>query len=1094
MTDIQITGFDLMHKLGEGGMATVWQARQVSLDRIVAIKILSSKFASDPDDIQRFQQEAQSAAKLKHPGIVQVYDANIENGVYFIVMEFVDGYTCEDWLKRKGALSEKDVLLIADCVSDSLRYAWERQNIIHCDIKPDNVMVDEDGTVKVTDLGLSRTINAMNVAEETDEILGTPAYMAPEQAMGEAGQDCRLDMYALGAMMYHLSTGKLLFEGSSVLEVMERQVNDTVENPKDLNPALSRGFCRLVEVLMAKDKAGRPEDWSQVRDAIKRVKKGHIPWRSLPEGIQSTVRNSAADEAASHALQSHTAAARSTVTSKAGSKNNPLGLILAGVVSLIVIVVIAATLIEPPKSRPPAGGVRRQPSGAPAIPSESRVAEQKGRTLYLAAANRKKSSSASYTQAITMYRRVVSEAPDTRYAANAIKDIARLEAARKKNAQVSIMVGLNRRAAQLMGQNAFDKAIRVYANYTGTAASDLQSQRDAKISKIREQKRAWMASEKRRADAERASAYAERASEYASLIDKVVDLVLKADFRNAKNAVETVSIAGSLPDHANDLRNLASVLSEAADMDTRIEDSFRNQVGTKVSVRLVSGTRTLVIRDVKDGVVRGGETIRVGAASATMARDFKLADLSFAERLGRMGRDDDPPVALVKGVMAYCSQSLSHAKRYFGAAPNSISQKLLDKLDSAIASAPSSPSPVEVADVPPVVEPVQPVPMNPPPDAPPAAADNIDGFINKFITENPGLDSERIQIKEGRSGEVISVTVIRAPELSDLSALASLKSLQEFNYVGHRYHVARIRDLTPLAELPLVSLRMSSTKVVSVEPIKSMVRLKHLSMTQCPLKDISPLRDLKLESIDLSGTKVFDFSNIKRMPLKSFAANSTSLKNVSFLRGMNLESVSLADTPVYDFSVFARMPINELNVSETQFKYLESLKNLPLETLRANDSNITDLTALKYFAKTLKVLDLNSVKATKFDTLEDLDLSHLSLQDTQFSNTALLRDMELVYLNLNRTKVDLIDALNPVAMTVLSIEDTGVESIVKLEGCKLKRFFCKGAPIRNFRPIYGAPIRYMSISSPEEKQQLFGELSKLTIVNGQNIHDNPLWN
>ncbi len=96
MTDIQITGFELMHKLGEGGMAAVWQARQVSLDRIVAIKILSSKFASDPDDIQRFQREAQSAAKLKHPGIVQVYDANIEHGVYFIVMEFVDGYTCAD--------------------------------------------------------------------------------------------------------------------------------------------------------------------------------------------------------------------------------------------------------------------------------------------------------------------------------------------------------------------------------------------------------------------------------------------------------------------------------------------------------------------------------------------------------------------------------------------------------------------------------------------------------------------------------------------------------------------------------------------------------------------------------------------------------------------------------------------------------------------------------------------------------------------------------------------------------------------------------------------------------------------------------------
>ena len=237
MTDIQITGFEMLSKLGEGGMAAVWKARQVSLDRVVAIKILSSRFASDASDIQRFQQEAQSAAKLKHPGIVQVYDANIQNGLYFFVMEFVDGYTCADWLARKGVLSEKDVLLIAECVADALGYAWEREGMIHCDIKPDNVMIDEDGTVKVTDLGLSRTISGMSVGEEAEEILGTPAYMAPEQAMGEANPDCRLDMYALGAMMYHLSTGKLLFAGCSENEVMEKQVNDTVENPRDLNPA-----------------------------------------------------------------------------------------------------------------------------------------------------------------------------------------------------------------------------------------------------------------------------------------------------------------------------------------------------------------------------------------------------------------------------------------------------------------------------------------------------------------------------------------------------------------------------------------------------------------------------------------------------------------------------------------------------------------------------------------------------------------------------------------------------------------------------------------------------------------------------------------
>jgi Leucine-rich repeat (LRR) protein len=555
--------------------------------------------------------------------------------------------------------------------------------------------------------------------------------------------------------------------------------------------------------------------------------------------------------------------------------------------------------------------------------------------------------------------------------------------------------------------------------------------------------------------------------------------------------VATVSSAGSPPDHADDLRDLASVLSDAANIDKRIEDSFRNQVGKKVSVRLVSGTRTLVIQGVKDGEVRGSETLRMRSTLATVSRDFKLADLSLAEKLGRMGRDDDPAVALVKGALAYCAQSQSYAKKYFASAPHAIRQKLLDKLESASAAA----APVEVADAPPVVEPVPPAPVNPQPNAPPAAADNIDGFIEKLIATNPELDSERIQLRKGRSGEVISVTVRRAPELRDLSALASLKSLREFNYFGDSRNVAPIRDLTPLAGLPLVSLKMSHTKLVSAEPIKSMMSLKHLSLTQCPLKDIKPLQALQLESIDLSGTRVFEFSHITRMPLKSFAANSTALKNPSFLRGMHLESVSLADTPVYDFSVLAQMPIKALNVSDTQFKYLEPFKKWPLKTLRANNSKITNLRTLNSFAKTLTVLELNNVKAAQFDAMANLNkLTHLSLADTQFSDPALLSSMKLVSLNLNRTKVDSIDALNPGALKVLRIEDTDVDSIATLQGCELDRFYCKGAPIKNYRPIYGAPIRYMSINRPASMKQLYGNLPKLTIVNGRNIHKQPQWN
>ncbi|MDD4872570.1 MAG: serine/threonine-protein kinase, partial [Kiritimatiellae bacterium] len=210
MSQLQITGFEILECLGQGGMATVWKARQLSLDRIVAIKVLSSRMARDVADIERFLKEAKSAAKLKHSGIIQVYDVNAENNQYYIVMEYVAGYTVGDWLRRKSILSEEDALLVVDSVADALDYAWNKESIIHCDIKPDNIIIDSDGTVKVADLGLARTISAMSTRQEDEYVMGTPAYMSPEQARGDGDLDCRADIYSLGAMLYHLVTGKIL--------------------------------------------------------------------------------------------------------------------------------------------------------------------------------------------------------------------------------------------------------------------------------------------------------------------------------------------------------------------------------------------------------------------------------------------------------------------------------------------------------------------------------------------------------------------------------------------------------------------------------------------------------------------------------------------------------------------------------------------------------------------------------------------------------------------------------------------------------------------------------------------------------------------
>lgn len=293
MKDVHIDGFEVLKKLGQGAMAEVWQARQMSLDRLVAIKILPPHMISHPSDIDRFHAEARSAAKLKHPGIVQVYDAGINPDLSYIVMEYVAGYTVGDWLRRKGTLSEEDALLVIAGVADAMEYAWSAAGIVHCDIKPDNIMIDADGTIKLADLGLARTLNTLNSSAPETDVLGTPAYMSPEQVCGRPDLDCRSDIYALGATLYHLVTGRPLFEGQATRSVVELQFNGTVAAANEVNSKLSRNACSLLERMLVKDRNARYRDWCSLKADIGRVRNGlKLSSRTLPKGA-STMRRGA---------------------------------------------------------------------------------------------------------------------------------------------------------------------------------------------------------------------------------------------------------------------------------------------------------------------------------------------------------------------------------------------------------------------------------------------------------------------------------------------------------------------------------------------------------------------------------------------------------------------------------------------------------------------------------------------------------------------------------------------------------------------------------------------------------------------------------
>lgn len=271
-------------------MGHVWKARQISLDRIVAIKFLPPKLSHDPESIKQIIHEARTTAKLKHPGIVHIYDASEQDGRCCLVMEYIDGYNVGQWIKRKRLLSCRDALLVVESVAIALRYAWHEAGLIHCDIKPENIMVDHDGTIKVADLGLSLTRDSQGVMQKADEVIGTPGYIAPEQVDGGRPLDCRADIYSLGCCLYHMVTGIRPFHNLPDSEAMEAHVTSQIPDPRDIVPELPASVCGLIEWMLVKNRDQRLADWDAVLKELNRVQKSPVFMRgAMPEGA-STLR------------------------------------------------------------------------------------------------------------------------------------------------------------------------------------------------------------------------------------------------------------------------------------------------------------------------------------------------------------------------------------------------------------------------------------------------------------------------------------------------------------------------------------------------------------------------------------------------------------------------------------------------------------------------------------------------------------------------------------------------------------------------------------------------------------------------------------
>ncbi len=258
--------YEIIRNVGEGGMANVYLAYDTILNRNVAVKILRGDLANDEKFVRRFQREAIAASSLTHPNIVEMYDVGVDDGNYFIVMEYIDGITLKSLIKKRGALSLTETIDIMLQITSAIACAHDSY-IIHRDIKPQNVIILDDGVAKITDFGIAMALKSTELTQ-TNTVMGSVHYLPPEQANGK-GSTVKSDIYSLGIMMYEMLIGRVPFKGENAVEIAMKQINEAIPSVCKLNPSIPQSVENIILKATAKNPKNRYDSVNEMHEDLK---------------------------------------------------------------------------------------------------------------------------------------------------------------------------------------------------------------------------------------------------------------------------------------------------------------------------------------------------------------------------------------------------------------------------------------------------------------------------------------------------------------------------------------------------------------------------------------------------------------------------------------------------------------------------------------------------------------------------------------------------------------------------------------------------------------------------------------------------------
>jgi len=896
---VTIGGFRIKKLIARGGMGEVYLAEQLSLGRDVALKILPPHFKSDPETVQRFLAEVRTAAKLQHPNLVTVYEAGQDGGIYFLAMAYIDGQTLDHLLEQKGRLPETQALEIAVELAGALSSAWQSHKLIHCDVKPGNIMVDSNGKPHLMDMGLSKLLSESVSTGTTAEAFGTPNYVSPEQSLNEPNLDFRSDMFSLGMTLYHMLTGRLPFDAPTPSETLHKLDTEMLPDPRSIVQGISPGCVVLLERLLGRKPAARYPDWDTFVKTCNRVRKGGKPVQAaLAPGESVLGRSTGPATGVLPLKRGLQPAAQPKPVSRARLLVEIVGLVivlgLAGAGAYVYRDKLKEMFAKPAPPQPPVvvtvteTNVAPPPtisSNLPSVPVMSQR-ELDLQNQFLAAQRYEKQSPNDSYGILKRYRAIQKEGAGTVWADKAAIEVKRIEADQEMVFE-EFRKRFQAEVARLVAEGKLEEAIAHLRNYKGRFQQLTKAERTAQADKLQAQL------DKERAMTEKVKPF----------LAGVAAELLSADFPALKRrlaAAETDPVLSASAD-CQPVRDMA--LKVAAMPETVLE-SFRRDIGKTVTIRTPKGEHKGEVVGVAGDVIQLKKTIVIdGQATGFVEEKYRVIDLTLDEWLRRL-TENSTEQQLMRGLLTYQSKMVDKAQEMFQQAGHPLGALLAASLGELQAAAVQRGNTaleaaaqtaynalLQLAGANLVREDPATLPglirrtkvasdvrakiqaalqtywsQHGRSDWAKSHADVLnalaeiggkalkairvdenafDKAFDKLKADNPvGTINCRATLE--RTGIVLSLRDSR--QLTNLSALAGLP-ITQLNLAG----CVEVVDISPLAKMPLENLILDDTIVEDLTPLQGSP-LKELSLNRCKnLRDLKPIKDCPLELLSVTG-------------------------------------------------------------------------------------------------------------------------------------------------------------------------------------------------------------------------------------------------